>query len=78
MCVSMHVCVCGGGLMALGLQSEGNKAWEYSGASDRGTTETVTSPQHLTCPGPELDSRTRMCTGTHTLLQYKICAQLQD
>lgn len=27
MCVSMHVCVCGGGgLMALGLQSEGNKA----------------------------------------------------
>ena len=90
-CVSMHVCGVwynncggvGGWLMALSLQSKGNKAWEYSGVSDRGTTETVTSPQHLTCPEPELDSmhthaHTRTRTHTHALLQYKICSQLQD
>lgn len=40
--------------MALGLETEGDKAHKYSPSSDRGTTETVTSPQHLTCP--ELDS----------------------
>lgn len=45
-----------GELIALVLESEGNKAYEYSPSSDRGTTETVTSPQHLTCPEPELDS----------------------
>lgn len=76
MCVPAWLrCNNSGGADSLGLESEGNKPQKYSPGSDRGTMETVTSPQHLTCPEPELDSHS---TQTYTHSTKSAQTQLQD